>query len=193
MNGPEAKGPAVTLTLNEETGLIEFQEPAPPDTINWTAKDLLGHCRSTMFAAATHCRAGHVDRFIYALVGRAFVVTAPRPIGGKREPGFRDFDGESADDALHWLLKIAVAPPLTGRGRKKQPPGEILRWLIDEFNSILVLGKKGSPAVRDLTAKDEMDNLVLRGMAQAGHLPNTNRIVLPEYLRVPLDSCRIES
>ncbi|KAJ3110718.1 hypothetical protein HDU96_006350 [Phlyctochytrium bullatum] len=188
MNGPDAQGPAITLSLNPRTGLIDIHDPPPAATHTWTLADLHAHTRSTLLAAATRCQAGHPDRFIYALVGRAFVATAPRPIGGKREPGFREFDGVTADDALNWLLRIAVAPPLTGRGRKRQPAGEILRWLVEEFNKVLGLGMRVAPGVGDLAAKDEMDNWVLTGMAQAGHLPNTNRIVLPEYLRVPFDA-----
>ncbi|KAJ3199318.1 hypothetical protein HDU67_002910 [Dinochytrium kinnereticum] len=182
MMSEPGSGPSLTLHYNPTLNLIQIQDPPSPTTSNWTTADHHTHCLQTYETAATHNN-GHFHRFIYALTGRVFVVTAPRPIGGKREPGFRAFNGSSAEDVLDWILGIAAAAPLTGRGRKRQPPGEILRFVVGEMNLVLELSRRGEGR---LGAKDEMDNLVLRGMAQAGHLPQTGRTLLPERLRVSM-------
>ncbi|KAI8847783.1 hypothetical protein BC829DRAFT_490479 [Chytridium lagenaria] len=172
MMGTPGSGPAMTLRYVHETNSIELDDPPLPASTTWTQPDLHSHSRSVLHESYKH-NIGHAHRFIYALVGRVFVVGAPRPIGGRGNLG-----------SGH----IAVAPPLTGRGRKRQPAGEILRYVVGEMNFVLALNKRGSGSNGTLTAKDEMDNLVLRGMAQSGHLQHSGRTLLPEHMRVSLDN-----
>ncbi|KAI8850179.1 hypothetical protein BC829DRAFT_432092 [Chytridium lagenaria] len=148
---------------------------AAADEARWDIKRFKKHCKTVILEAAEdHGIQPH--RMIYAMAGRVFVVTAPKPIGGKPSPGFKKFRGETPEELASWILDKAVEPPLSGRGRKKVPPGTILRFIIGQINELLRMKKDGE--------KDAFDDVVLKGMFRSGHLPETGgKIVLPEYLR----------
>ncbi|KAI8851219.1 hypothetical protein BC829DRAFT_129082 [Chytridium lagenaria] len=121
------------------------------------------------------------ERLIYAFASKVFCTTIPRPIGGKRAPGFLSFAGASAEELLIWIIEKAITSP-TRRGRGKPlDPGDLLTMVVGFFNEVLTLHRSGS--------KDDLDNAVLRGMRRAGHLVNTgSRTILPPHLRGDADS-----
>ncbi|KAJ3173350.1 hypothetical protein HK101_011067, partial [Irineochytrium annulatum] len=119
---------------------------------------------------------GHFDRLIYALVGRVFSRLSPVPFGGKLKPGFSSYTGTTPESCLDWMITKALEPPVRGRGRRGVlPPGGALEWLVGEGNEVMRIERRGG--------KDEIDELLLRGMMRAGHFVMTGRAVIPMHLR----------
>ncbi|KAI8828842.1 hypothetical protein BC829DRAFT_424119 [Chytridium lagenaria] len=140
----------------------------------WTYPILKDHTLQVMTTALSTTRV-HPDRMIYAFLSKVFIVNAPRPIGGKRKPGFLSFEGDNAGDALVWVLGKALLPPEEQAQRRRPGPGAVLEFLVQMANETLDMLEKGT--------KDEMDDAVLKGMRRCGHLAVEGRIVLPQHLR----------
>ncbi|KAJ3166571.1 hypothetical protein HK101_011912 [Irineochytrium annulatum] len=119
--------PALVPALDPESHSIVFYSPTSEQHL-WSKANLISRTRSVITSAiASLAPDVHPDRILYAVAGRCFVPSAPRPIGGRTNPGFREFEGSSAADLIEWLLDKAVEPPLGGRGRKKLDAGIALR------------------------------------------------------------------
>ncbi|KAI8847748.1 hypothetical protein BC829DRAFT_395440 [Chytridium lagenaria] len=118
-------------------------------------------------------------RIGYALIGLCFIAHAPRPIGGKRSPGFVvalqkvERDDELVEHLVDWILSSACLPPKTGRGYRTISPGECLRFVVGRLNQLLMWKWMGR--------RDEIDNALLRGMTLAGTLKDHR--LLPPHLR----------
>ncbi|KAJ3098574.1 hypothetical protein HDU97_003919 [Phlyctochytrium planicorne] len=175
MNAQEdGEGPAMVPAYSVEQGIIVLNTPAH-DQLQWTKRRLRKECWSVIVQAGEHVDIQE-DRMIYALAGKVFILSAPKPLGGKPSPGFKKFRGETAAELMTWMLDHAVEPPLSGRGRKKIAPGTILKFIIDQANEVFQLKRSQE--------KDLLDDIVLRGMCRSGHLPDTGgRIIIPRYLR----------
>ncbi|KAJ3209214.1 hypothetical protein HDU67_006318 [Dinochytrium kinnereticum] len=175
MNGvDDGPGPAIVPVFAKDHEEVQLRPPQD-DEVRWDAKRLKRHCRLVLMEAA-ECIRMEPHRLIYAMAGKVFVVTAPKPIGGKPSPGFKKFRGETPEELLGWILDKAVEAPLSGRGRKKVPPGTVLGFVVAQINEVIKM--------KSNQEKDAMDDTVLRGMFRSGHLPETGgKIVLPEYLR----------
>ncbi|KAJ3097991.1 hypothetical protein HDU97_004385 [Phlyctochytrium planicorne] len=170
----KTNGPARTLSFNPKTKRILINNPTLEQR-SWSHRQLLEHTFSVM-RSAFNTSHGHPDRLIYGFLSKAFVVSAPRPIGGKRKPGFLQFEGDTATDALRWTLEKALLPPEEQAQRRRPPPGSVLEFLVQSANEML--------EQQDTGTKDELDNTVLKGMRRCGHLNDEGRIVLPVYLRL---------
>ncbi|KAJ3203978.1 hypothetical protein HDU67_009844 [Dinochytrium kinnereticum] len=109
-------------------------------------------------------------------VGTVFVTSAPRPLGGKRSPGYikmlktRRLPVEELAD---WIVDVSCVAPKCGRGFRVVPPGECMEFSVAKANGVLGLRRLGK--------RDEMDNLVLRGLAVSGHLGDD--LIMPSYLK----------
>ncbi|KAJ3173867.1 hypothetical protein HK101_011012 [Irineochytrium annulatum] len=175
MPGPNGtSAPALVPTLDPSTSRILLNPPTPQQ-LTWDHSALLLRTRSVVLdAIAASLPTAHPDRVLYAVAGRSFVAAAPRPIGGKTKPAYKEFGGSTADELLGWLLERAVAAPLGGRGRKKTEAGLALEFVVSVVNHVLEAELAGR--------KDEVDENALRGMEWAGHQMK-GKIMLPRHLR----------
>ncbi|KAJ3118293.1 hypothetical protein HDU96_002731 [Phlyctochytrium bullatum] len=128
-----------------------------------------------VFYVALNAVCNNPCRLIYALGSRVFTTKAVRPLGG-RNPEFLEYDGETPEDFLEFILAKAIEPPMNGRGRKKVDPGECLQFVMLEMNDVIKLHRNG--------CKDEIDNMLLTGMTKAGHIQLGNKIVIPADFRM---------
>ncbi|KAJ3112342.1 hypothetical protein HDU96_004686 [Phlyctochytrium bullatum] len=248
MNRNEETGPSMVPRLEPATGLLRLSPPYGTE-IHWTLPHLRHEFRTVLRKAIELWDPqSHPRRFLYAWIGTVFVTHAPRPLGGKRSPGFlralrgdfgvdngQGFDGPpepslphsnstssirlapavkehrgdrletescvsdgpsttatssdvdrpggshagtktpviAVEELFEWVVDVCCRSPKCGRGFRIVPPGQCMRFAIAKFNSILMLLRE--------TKKDEVDNLVLRGLAVAGHLGQD--LILPIYLR----------
>ncbi|KAI8847749.1 hypothetical protein BC829DRAFT_418083 [Chytridium lagenaria] len=166
-------GPAIILNYDADRKIILLHAPSPEQS-RWTQPQLEEHCIQVFRIAMDDCGTHH-DRLIYALAGRIFTINAPRPIGGKKNPGFAEYSGSTTADLMAWIVAKAAEPPNTGRGRKRTTPGEALSYVVENFNELMALQRNRN--------KDAMDDVILKGMTKAGHIERSGRIVLPQYLR----------
>ncbi|KAJ3095806.1 hypothetical protein HDU97_006488 [Phlyctochytrium planicorne] len=194
MQGDDPKsGVSVVLDYDPAQQLITIRHPESHE-IKWTRRQLRENVLASLRKAMAAQRF-HPHRMIYAWTGRVFVTSAPKPIGGKVRiavfylqeallysfqlikvsPGFQNYTGETADDLLEWIMEKAIDPPLGGRGRRKEDPGTVMRFVVSKINEILgLLSRK---------EKDAMDDAVLKGLVRAGHFEQSGRLMLPVYLR----------
>ncbi|KAJ3199168.1 hypothetical protein HDU67_003066, partial [Dinochytrium kinnereticum] len=166
-------GPAVILHYDSDRQVIAIHSPSLEQS-RWNQSQLEEHFEGVFRSAMADCGT-HPDRLIYALAGRTFNVNSPRPIGGKKNPGFAEYSGTTPEDLLQWLVTKAAEPPNTGRGRKRTAPGEALKFIVEQLNELMGLQRNRH--------KDAMDDAILKGMSKAGHIKSSGRIVIPQYLR----------
>ncbi|KAJ3192544.1 hypothetical protein HK101_006346 [Irineochytrium annulatum] len=170
----QADGPAIVLAYDQGRKQVFIKNPDPEQS-GWAVDQLRQNCHAVFERAFTDNEV-HPDRLRYAFVAKVFIVQTPRPIGGKRRPGFLEFVGETADDAVDWILTLATLPPVRKGKRRPPDPGSLLRFVVSALNEVLGLHVTG----RD---KDGMDDAVMRGMRRAGQLDMADKIYLPEHLR----------
>ncbi|KAJ3134853.1 hypothetical protein HK101_004312, partial [Irineochytrium annulatum] len=134
------------------------------------------------------------DRLVYALAGQVFTLKAPHPFGGaKKDAGFLHFDGRTVDDVLFFIVSgmFAASPAKATKKRKPSvkpkptaaggmdpnatplPPS--FTFVIACLNDVIDIFLSDE--------KDEMDQLVVRGMVRAGHLSEEGRMWLPRDVR----------
>ncbi|KAJ3177071.1 Eukaryotic translation initiation factor 4E type 2 [Irineochytrium annulatum] len=158
-----AKNPILTLM------------PPEGDELGWSRFDLQRHSGSTIRRAiAKALPTTHQDRVLFAIVGRCLTPDAPRPLGGKTHPGYKDAEGTTATELVDWILGKAVEPPLGGRGRKRLDAGTALRFVVETANQVMEEERAGE--------KDGVDESLLRGMDWAG-TPMKGKVVIPRHLR----------
>ncbi|KAJ3198627.1 hypothetical protein HDU67_003484, partial [Dinochytrium kinnereticum] len=153
-------GPAVIIHYDGTQQSVTIHAPSA-EQARWSKGELEKHCEIIFRTAISHHQS-HPDRLVYGIAGKVFHKDASRPIGGKKRPGYVEFSGETAGSLLRWIIKKATNPPDSGRGRRRAAPGETLRFVVGHFNEILRLQRN--------RCKDELDELVLRGLSKAGHL-----------------------
>ncbi|KAJ3113216.1 hypothetical protein HDU96_003650 [Phlyctochytrium bullatum] len=167
-------GPSLIIRYMPQDRKVVCCQPTG-NQVMWRFERMRDECVEAFNAAI---RATHAvpDRLIYAFASRVFVVEMPRPIGGKRKAGFLSFEGETPQDVLVWIVEKAIAAPMR-RGRGKiLNPGDLLQRVVREFNEVLQMHYAHQ--------KDDLDNMVLKGMRRARHLVDTGaRTVLPAHLR----------
>ncbi|KAJ3100395.1 hypothetical protein HDU96_010356 [Phlyctochytrium bullatum] len=163
-----------SIVLFYDSGLAELVARNPiGDETTLTANEFLQQTMD-MFYVALNDVSNNPCRLIYALASRVFTTKAIRPLGG-RNPEFLEYDGDTPEDLLEFILSKAIEPPTNGRGRKKVEPGDCLSYVVKEMNDVIKLQRNG--------CKDEIDNMLLAGMTRTGHIQLENRIVIPEDLR----------
>ncbi|KAJ3207098.1 hypothetical protein HDU67_007681 [Dinochytrium kinnereticum] len=147
-------GPAVVVRYAREERRLVCVQPTGSQVL-WDIRRLRDDTVAAFHSALSETGAVP-ERLIYAFASKVFSVNMPRPIGGKRNPGFLTFTGASASDLVVWIVENASgAPGRRGRGRPLKP-GELLEMVVEEFNGVLALQYGG--------CKDELDNAVLKGM-----------------------------
>ncbi|KAJ3115356.1 hypothetical protein HDU96_000783 [Phlyctochytrium bullatum] len=174
-------GPAFIPAYDAALRKVTLSSPNR-DQARWNKEQLEEEClRVFREAAANACPDHHPDRLVFALAGRILQPEAPRPFGGKKNTGFAEFQGSTGEELMRWIVEKATEPPVSGRGRKRAAPGAALTHMVLHFNEVLGMHRGG--------VKDEVDEIVLKGMSRAGILgqgssgASGTRIVLPEYLR----------
>ncbi|KAJ3108443.1 hypothetical protein HDU97_001150 [Phlyctochytrium planicorne] len=155
--GSFESGPAYVLRW--ESNKLTVTEPDQLQIL-FTKDDLIDYCVRTIFAAFQRVKPNsNVPRLVYALAGRLFQPSTPYPIGGKKKPGYHNYDGSTPTDLLRWIASNAVVPPLMGRGHRNVEPGTCLRFCAEKINELLLWERNGN--------KDEMDNALLSGLAKS--------------------------
>ncbi|KAJ3113320.1 hypothetical protein HDU96_003531 [Phlyctochytrium bullatum] len=163
-----------SIVLHYHNGLKELVAREPiGDERRLTADELLQRTVDT-FCVALNDVCKNPRRLIYAMTSRVFTPKAVRPLGG-RSPEYLEYDGDTPEDLLEFILAKAIEPPRNGRGRKKVEAGECLQFVVREMNDVIKLHLR--------ECKDELDNLLLSGMTKTGHIELGNRIIIPEDLR----------
>ncbi|KAJ3254384.1 hypothetical protein HDU77_004124 [Chytriomyces hyalinus] len=111
-----------------------------------------------------------IERCIYILAGFMFWPHSALPFGGpKGNPGFAQFNGETAQDLLRFIVTGAVKKYRHMRGR------DALDLVVGSANKVLELQQLG--------AKDVMDEYMLKGMKKAGHVPFFGASYIPPRLQ----------
>ncbi|KAJ3193084.1 hypothetical protein HK101_005441 [Irineochytrium annulatum] len=177
--------PVLTLLYNQATSRLETRRPSA-QAATWSFQRYLKECVSQFDEAFNSVIVGikgcHPDRARYLFIGKVFDLGTPRPIGGKRQPGFLSFEELGAGHAVKWILDHACKPP-TRRGKKRPPePGELLLLIVRHLNDALTLLRHADAAG---ALKDAIDDGVLRGLVRSKHLKLTTgvRFYLPAELR----------
>ncbi|KAJ3193799.1 hypothetical protein HK101_004063 [Irineochytrium annulatum] len=175
-----------TSTFQAATGPLLAPAPgSSPHAVQ--ALDVVSRALSHLLA--THGNPCRRDRLTYALAGQVFALKAPHPFGGpKKEAGFLRFDGHTADDLLEFVVDGMFTRPPAKQKRKKPPKVSG----IDDVSEHAMLPPSFAFVVACLNdivdiflsdEKDEMDQLVVRGMVRANHLAEEGRICIPKELR----------
>ncbi|KAJ3143890.1 hypothetical protein HK101_002978 [Irineochytrium annulatum] len=152
----------------------------PPDRAQslWSFSQHRSHCRHTILTALSVTEE-HPHRCFYALAHAAFTPAAPRPIGGKRYPGYSRFRCKEPIDVLDWLLDVSLAPEWEVGRRKPPHPSTLLCVVVEAVNGVLEAHFK-----EEKGAREAMNEGVLVGMKRAGVISRIGeRTSLPEYLR----------
>ncbi|KAJ3170909.1 hypothetical protein HK101_011303 [Irineochytrium annulatum] len=110
----------------------------------------------------------------WALLSRLFTLSAPRPIGGKRKPGFLSHDGDDVDGILRWVVQRACDPPIRKGKSRHSHPGLVMEFVLTSVNDVLDL--------LDFDTKDALDECVMRGLRRSGFMDERERPVLPQDL-----------
>ncbi|KAJ3224946.1 hypothetical protein HDU81_008254 [Chytriomyces hyalinus] len=134
--------------------------------------DMIEETYATLQQAFSHGRAAanSIERCIYILAGFMFWPHSALPFGGpKGNPGFTQFNGETAQDLLRFIVMGAVKKYRHMRGR------DALDLVVSSSNKVLELQQLG--------AKDVMDEYMLKGMKKAGHVPFFGASYIPPRLQ----------
>ncbi|KAJ3143920.1 hypothetical protein HK101_002947 [Irineochytrium annulatum] len=175
------------------TGAHWPPNPAPGDPPHAAqALDVVNRALSHLLATYNNpCKR---DRLAYALAGQVFKLKAPHPFGGqKKDAGFLHFDGHNVDDVLSFIVSGMFATSPAKARKKKKPSAKpkpsaaggidadatplppSFAFVIACLNDVIDIFLSDE--------KDEMDQLVVRGMVRAGHLSEEGRIWLPRNVR----------
>ncbi|ORY50985.1 hypothetical protein BCR33DRAFT_500032 [Rhizoclosmatium globosum] len=139
---------------------------SPSDATNQTLTQSTLTLLTTLFSSTSV----HKDRFIYALAGCLFSSESPTPFGGSRtKPGFTTFHGETPSQLLHYIVREAYRVQWTIRQLKA------LILVTASVNRIMELHFGGF--------KDEIDELMLKGIKKAGHCEWFGVVRVPEYMK----------
>ncbi|KAI9346184.1 hypothetical protein BDR26DRAFT_855991, partial [Obelidium mucronatum] len=112
----------------------------------------------------------HPDRLTYALAGFIFHCKSPKPFGGpKMSPGFLQYNGTTAADTLEFIVTTAYGATWNTNNPKA------LKFLVKSFNRMMEMHFRGM--------KDEVDELMLKGMKKAGHIEWFKSSLIPLHLR----------
>ncbi|KAJ3230691.1 hypothetical protein HDU78_008182 [Chytriomyces hyalinus] len=110
------------------------------------------------------------NRLIYVTAGLAFDAASPKPFGGpKTHPGYAEFEGTTVASLLHYLVEASFKRYWTYRGR------EALDFVVRCVNQARELQYAGNA--------DILNELMLKGMKKAGHIPWNALVTIPEALR----------
>ncbi|KAJ3196370.1 hypothetical protein HK101_009183 [Irineochytrium annulatum] len=164
----------------------------PPDEQQslWSLDEHYRHTRTTIFRAFA-ATGEHPDRCMYAIARFAFNPDNPRPIGGKRYPGYQKFKGVTPRDVLDWLLTVSLRPEWEVGRRRPPHPSTLITAVAAAVDDVLKLlnrreadvgGGGVSRGRRGGGDKDEtMDDAVLVGMKKAGHVAR-DQTYLPSHM-----------
>ncbi|KAI8832637.1 hypothetical protein BJ741DRAFT_286323 [Chytriomyces cf. hyalinus JEL632] len=110
------------------------------------------------------------NRLIYVTAGLAFDAASPKPFGGpKAHPGYAEFEGTTVASLLHYLVEASFKRYWAYRGR------EALDFVVGCVNQARELQYAGNA--------DILNELMLKGMKKAGHIPWNALVTIPEALR----------
>ncbi|KAJ3194630.1 hypothetical protein HK101_002274 [Irineochytrium annulatum] len=169
----------------------------PPDEQQslWSWDDHYRHTRTTIFRALA-ATGEHPDRCMYAIARFAFNPDNPRPIGGKRYPGYQKFKGVTPRDVLDWLMTVSLRPEWEVGRRRPPHPSTLITAVAVAVNDVLKLlnrreadggggggasrGRRGGGRVGE-DKEETMDNAVLVGMKKAGHVAR-DQTYLPSHV-----------
>ncbi|KAJ3193347.1 hypothetical protein HK101_004972 [Irineochytrium annulatum] len=136
--------------------------------------DRVGRVGTAVVATPREQTAVGMRRAKWALLSRLFILSAPRPIGGKRKPGFLSHDGHDVDGILRWVVQRACDPPIRKGKSRHSHPGLVMEFVLAGLNDVLDL--------LDFDTKDALDECVMRGLRRSGFMDERERPVLPQDL-----------
>ncbi|KAI9346193.1 hypothetical protein BDR26DRAFT_856013 [Obelidium mucronatum] len=112
----------------------------------------------------------HPDRLVYALAGKLFHPTSPIPFGGTRSaPGYILYKGTTTDSLITFIITETYRMTWIIMNRI------VLDFVSGQINAVLEMQCWGS--------KDELDELMMKGMKRAGHVEWFGAHYIPPRLR----------
>ncbi|KAI9328376.1 hypothetical protein BDR26DRAFT_873518 [Obelidium mucronatum] len=154
----------ILITSHEQGRRIQIT----PCSSNHTAMEIISQSHIAILTCFQSARC-HPHRFIYCLAGRLFFSAAPLPFGGTRKnPGYAEFEGTTPDELLSFIISSAYKLYWNARGRAG------LDIIVEVVNLILDWHRQG--------LKDELDELLLKGMKKSGHIEWFGAAAVPRHL-----------
>ncbi|KAI9346203.1 hypothetical protein BDR26DRAFT_932059 [Obelidium mucronatum] len=139
-----------------------------PSPVNTTKICTLQHSHYTLHTLFTSTRV-HSDRLIYALAGSLFDSRSPQPFGGtKMNPGFLKYQGTTAAEVLQFIITESY----TAYWNEMNVKG--IKFVVTSVNRTMDLHYRGM--------KDEIDELMLKGMKKAGAIEWFGAMLIPKHL-----------
>ncbi|KAI8855316.1 hypothetical protein BC829DRAFT_378578, partial [Chytridium lagenaria] len=176
MNRNEETGPSLIPHIDPNSQLLTLNPPAGLE-LTWTLPRLQDEFRSLLQRSIwENDPNSHHHRLLYAWVGTLFHETAPRPIGGKRLPGFVIIlrgQRKCIVEIVEWVLDVSCRGPKCGRGFRVVPPGECMRFVVGKWNEVLKVWRENKKSV--------MNQMVMRGLEVVKHLQEAEG--MPSYLK----------
>ncbi|KAJ3229021.1 hypothetical protein HDU81_005705 [Chytriomyces hyalinus] len=123
-----------------------------------------------LLTSFSQAQVANLDRLIYSLAGTMFYPWSPVPFGGTRSnPGFARYTGRTPAALLAFIVSESLDV------YQKYEYKDALQYLVTAANQVLALQERG--------AKDEMDELMLKGMKKSGSIEWFGAAVIPRSLR----------
>ncbi|KAI9351475.1 hypothetical protein BDR26DRAFT_929911 [Obelidium mucronatum] len=165
----EATPKQIILTLSRDANAPP-QELIDPKT---ASQDLTNMAESIILRAISTTQV-HQDRLIYAVIGLLFIPASPKPFGGsKTKPGYRLLVGQSASDLFSQTIKVSLDRLILFKD------AAAIEAVVAATNRVLNIQESGS--------RDEMNELVMKGLQKSGHIEWRQVGSLPEFLRQKTD------
>ncbi|KAI8830663.1 hypothetical protein BJ741DRAFT_619511 [Chytriomyces cf. hyalinus JEL632] len=159
--------PVAVINFSEETKLLSLSTRPAGSLSDQETRNL---CISAVRTSFSHSTCINPDRLVYSLAGKMFYPWSPLPFGGTRtSPGFVRYQGTTAASLLEFIVAEALEV------YHKYVYRDALDFLTASANEVLALQEAG--------AKDEVDELVLKGMKKSGRIDWFRAAVVPRSLR----------
>ncbi|KAJ3125898.1 hypothetical protein HK101_005832, partial [Irineochytrium annulatum] len=159
--------PGIILS-NDPQNMRILAGPPNAHQAAWSLSQHTADCRETILTALSWTRSDP-HRVLYALASRAFLPEGPRPIGGKRAPGYQQFRCVDPVDVLDWLLYVSLDPKWEVGRRRPPHPSTLLCFVAGAVNEVLAMHLETLDP-DNAEARSRFDDAVLLGMKRAGHL-----------------------
>ncbi|KAJ3295665.1 hypothetical protein HDU79_008691 [Rhizoclosmatium sp. JEL0117] len=110
------------------------------------------------------------DRLLFAATGKLFSPSSPLPFGGPRtKPGYVNYRGSTTQDLKRYIVSEMYRLYSITRCRK------LLKYVATCFHCVLDYQQDGR--------KDDLDELMLKGMKRSGHIDWSGARYIPEGLQ----------
>ncbi|KAI9351476.1 hypothetical protein BDR26DRAFT_430211 [Obelidium mucronatum] len=167
--------PIITISTTNPKKLL-FSRPLKLESLSKEdagANEIINHLTITCERTVLHVFSTtkvHPHRLIYGVTGLVFRPCSPKPFGGpKAKPGYRLLVGHTSNGLLTVIIKETIQQLI----RMKEAGA--IEALVAAVNKVMELQAAG--------ARDQLNELVMKGIQKSGHIEWRKVGSLPEYLR----------